>query len=83
MPRSRRFRKNLNKKKFEHTSPPGKNKNRTYLIIGIIAVAVVVISAFVVLDINGAFSAKPEASPTPTASPSPTPEQTPTPSSTL
>jgi cyclophilin family peptidyl-prolyl cis-trans isomerase len=82
MPRSRRFRKNLNKKKFEHTKPPGKNKNKTYLIIGIIAVAAVVISAFVVLELNGTFSAKPAESPSVSASPSPTPYQTPMPSAT-
>jgi len=74
MPTSRRFKKNQNQQKFKHTKPAGKNRNKIYLAIGIIAVAAVALSAFFVFDSNVLFSAqKGTASPSPTVSPSPSP----------
>jgi len=59
MPTSRRFKKNQNQKKFQHNKPTRKNKNKLYLAIGIISVAIVVVAAFFVLNANGLFSAHP------------------------
>ena len=73
MPTSRRFKKNQNKQKFKQTKPAGKNRNKIYLAIGIIAVAAVALSAFFVLYSNVLFSTqKSTASPSPTTSPSAT-----------
>ncbi len=80
MPRSRRFRKNQDKPEWGKNNPQTKAKNRKMLIItGIIVIAIVLISAFVVLT-PGLF-AGPAASPTPspTASPSGSPTASPSP----
>jgi peptidylprolyl isomerase len=72
MPRSRRFRKNQNRVKPEwgKNNPQTKAKNRKMLMIaGILVIAVIAISAFVVLN-PGLFASP---SPSPTATPSPTP----------
>jgi peptidylprolyl isomerase len=80
MPRSRRFRKNPNEKKFQHSKPPGKNRNKIYLAIGIISVAAVVVAAFFVFDLNGLFFAQSSnASPSPSINPSASPYPTATP----
>ncbi len=87
MPRSRRFRKSQNQVKPEwgKNNPQTKAKNRKMMIIvGVIAVAAVVLSAFLVLG-TGLFtvpSSSPSASPTSTSSPSSTPSETPAPSAT-
>ena len=71
MPRSRRFRKNQDEKKFQHSKPPRKNRNKIYLAIGIISVAAVVVAAFFVFGLNGLFSAQSSnASPSPSINPS-------------
>jgi cyclophilin family peptidyl-prolyl cis-trans isomerase len=65
--------KNQKKKKIKYSYPNRKNKNKIYLAIGIIAVAAVVISAFVVLDQHSLFSGQSSnTSPIPTANPSST-----------
>ena len=81
MPRSRRFRKSQNQVKpdWGKNNPQTKAKNRKMLIVaGVIAVAVVVLAAFLVLG-TGLF-AVPSASPSP--SPSATPSGTPSPTAT-
>jgi cyclophilin family peptidyl-prolyl cis-trans isomerase len=77
MPTSRRFKKNQNQKKFQYSKPHRKNRNKIYLAIGIIAVAAVVVAAFLFLDQNALFSAqKGNASSSPTNNPSTTSSQT-------
>ena len=73
MPRSRRYRKSQNQVKPEwgKNNPQTKTKNRKVMIaIGVIAVAVILVSAFVVLGQNILF-------PSPSVSPSPSPSSTP------
>jgi len=80
MPKSRRFRKNQNQKKFQHTKPPGKNRSKLYLAIGVIAIATVAIVLFFGYGPNGLFLAqqsKSSPSPTPNASASPSATVTP------
>jgi cyclophilin family peptidyl-prolyl cis-trans isomerase len=78
MPRSRRFRKSQNQVKTEwgKNNPQTKAKNRKIMIyLGVILVAAVVISAFVVLGQNVLFSSPSSSpSPNPTASPYVTPQ---------
>jgi len=70
MPRSRRFRKKQNQKKFQHGKPPRKNRNKIYLTMGVISAAAVVVAAIFVFGLNGLFSAQPSnPSATPLASP--------------
>lgn len=78
MPRSRRFRKSQNQAKREwgKNNPQAKAKKRkAMIIVGVIAVAAVVIAAFFVVDQNVLF-------PNPSSSPSPSPSSTPTPAAT-
>ena len=71
MPTSRKFKKNQNQKKIQYGKPARKHKNRTYLTIGIISVAIIAIAAFVVIDQNALFSAQKNNSPNnPTSPPS-------------
>jgi peptidylprolyl isomerase len=81
MPRSRRFRKKQNQKKFQHSKPPRKNRNKLYLAIGIISVAAVVVAAaFFAFGQNGLFSAQSSnTSPIPSVNPSTSPYPTATP----
>ena len=77
MPTSRKFKKNQNQKKTQYSKPARKNKNRTYLAIGIISVAIIAIAAFVVIDQNALFSAQKINSPNnPTSPPSTSPSVT-------
>ncbi len=80
MPTSRRFKKNQNQKKFQYSKPPRKNRNKIYLAIGIIAVAAVLIAAFLFIDQNALFSAQsPNVTPSSTATSTPTVTSTATP----
>jgi cyclophilin family peptidyl-prolyl cis-trans isomerase len=77
MPRSRRFRKNDDKPEWGKNNPQTKAKNKQYtLIFGVIIVAVVVVSALLV--VGGVFNAAPAASPSPSATPTATPSSSPT-----
>jgi peptidylprolyl isomerase len=67
MPRSRRLREKQNKKKFQHTKPPRKNRNKIYLAIGVICALAVVVAALFVFDLSGLFAAS--EGPYPTAKP--------------
>lgn len=58
MPTSRRFKKNQNQQKAQYNKPTRKNKSKIYLTVGIIAVAAVVVAAFLVVDSNNLFSTK-------------------------
>jgi len=72
MPRSRRFRKKKDKPEWGKNNPQTKAKNRKMMIIvSIIAIAAVVVSAFLV--VGGAFNS-------PSINPSPSPSTTPSPS---
>jgi cyclophilin family peptidyl-prolyl cis-trans isomerase len=72
MPRSRRFRKNTDKPEWGKNNPQTKAKNKQYtLIFGVIIVAVVLVSALLV--VGGVFNAAPAPSPSPTATPTATP----------
>ncbi len=72
--------KNQKQKKIIYSNPRRSNRNKIYLAIGIIAVAAVVISAFLVLDQHALFPApSSQASPSPTSTPSATPYPTATP----
>ena len=76
MPRSRRFRKSQNQVKPEwgKNNPETKAKNKKMMIvIGIIAVAAVALSTFLVLGTN-LFAAAPTASPSPSPSLTPSPK---------
>jgi cyclophilin family peptidyl-prolyl cis-trans isomerase len=70
MPRSRRFRKSDSKPEWGKNNPQTKTKNhKLMIIIGIIAVAAVVLAAFFVVSQNNSSPIQPQ----PTASPSPEP----------
>jgi cyclophilin family peptidyl-prolyl cis-trans isomerase len=57
MPRSQRTRKNQEKREWGKNNPQTKAKNRkTLMIIGVIAIAVVAVSVFVVLEQNTLFA---------------------------
>jgi cyclophilin family peptidyl-prolyl cis-trans isomerase len=78
MPRSRRFRKNTDKPEWGKNNPQTKAKNKQYMIIfGVIIVAVVLVSALLI--VGGVFNAAPtpSPSPTPTASATATPTAAP------
>ena len=76
MPRSRRFRKNQDKPEWGKNNPQNKERNRKALIaVGIIAVAAVVISVFLVFGYGSLF-------PSPASSPSPSPSASVIPSGT-
>jgi cyclophilin family peptidyl-prolyl cis-trans isomerase len=76
MPRSRRYRKDKEKPQWGKNNPQTKAKNRKiYTIVGIIAIVIIALSAFIVLEQDVLFAA-----PTGTASPSPTTSPTPSPS---
>jgi cyclophilin family peptidyl-prolyl cis-trans isomerase len=82
MPRSRRFRKNQNQVKPEwgKNNPQNKAKNKKlYIAVGVILVAAVAVSVFVVLGQNTLF-ATPTSSPSPSVSPSETENSSATPS---
>ncbi len=93
MPRSRRFRKTQDKPEWGKNNPQNKERNRKALIaVGIIVVAAVAISVFVVLGYGSLFpspaaspspsptvSVSPSASVSPTATPTATPAPTPQP----
>jgi peptidyl-prolyl cis-trans isomerase A (cyclophilin A) len=89
MPRSRRYRKSQNRAKPEwgKNNPEAKVKKRkAIIIVGIIAVAAVLIAVFLVVNQNALFphpSSSPSPSPSPTASPSSTPTASPSPTPTL
>jgi cyclophilin family peptidyl-prolyl cis-trans isomerase len=93
MPRSRRFRKSQNRVKPEwgkNNAEAKTKKRKAMIIVGIIAVAAVLIAVFLVVDRSALFSnsssspspspsstASPSSSPTASSSPTPTPSATP------